>query len=145
MDPFLQRFRNQLTTAAALLARVVGVHQHHLSPGTCSLGDTEGLELSPASIQNGRVQARLGCCPIGQVGAFLLRVRLGFGRLAHLGDLQVFQDHHAKAIDQRAGGFVLKIVPLVADPSVRCCQRERRPLASMGPTLFAVLGLLQAA
>ena len=50
MGAFLERFRNQLTTAAAALAGVIGVHQHHLSPGTCSLGDTEGLEVSPASI-----------------------------------------------------------------------------------------------
>ena len=143
MCALLQGFGNQLTASAAVLAGVIGVHQHHLSPGTCSLGDTQGLELSPASIQNRHVQARLGCCPIGQVGAFPLRVRLGCGRLAHLGDLQVFKDQHAIAVDQRAGGFVLKIVPLVADPSVRCCQRKSRPLASMGPALFAVLGLLQ--
>jgi hypothetical protein len=50
MGTFLERFGNQLTASAAVLARVIGVHQHHLSPGACSLGDTEGLEGSPASI-----------------------------------------------------------------------------------------------
>jgi hypothetical protein len=106
MDPFLQRFRNQLTTAAALLARVVGVHQHHLPSGTCSLGGAEGLEMSPTSIQHGRVEASFRAGPIGQEGAYLLWVRLGFGRLAHRGDVQVFQDHHAKAIHQGTCGFV---------------------------------------
>jgi hypothetical protein len=77
MDPFLQRFRNQFTTAAALLACVVGIYHHHLPPGTCSLGGTEGLEVSPTSIQNGRVEASFRAGLVGQEVACLLWVQLG--------------------------------------------------------------------
>ena len=80
MRALLQGLGNQLTTAAATLARIVGVHHHHhLSPGACSIGDTQGLEVSPASIQNRRVQTRPGRRPVGQVLPLLLRVRLGPG------------------------------------------------------------------
>ena len=82
-----QGFGNELTTPAAVLARVIRVHHHHVTPGACSLGDTEGLELSPTSIQNGLVQARFRAGPIRHIGAFLLRVGLGCGRLGHVRDL----------------------------------------------------------
>ena len=81
MRALLQGLGNELTTPAALLARVIGVHHHHVPPGAFSLGDTEGLELSPTSIQNGLVQARFRAGPIRHIGAFLLRVRLGAGAL----------------------------------------------------------------
>ena len=98
MRALLQGLGNELTTPAAVLAGVIGVHQHHLPPGACSLGDTEGLELSPTSIQNGLYSGPPSRWPHwADRLPFVLRVGLGFGRLAHVRDLQVFKDDQAKA------------------------------------------------
>ena len=140
MRALLQRLGNELTTPAADLAGVIGVHKHHVPPGACSLGDTEALELSPTSIQNGLVQARFRAGPIRHIGAFLFWVGLGGGRLGHVRDLQVFKNHRAKAVDQGTRCLVVKVAPLVAHPSMRFCQRDRGPFAPMGTALLAVLG-----
>ncbi len=140
MRALLQRLGNQLATAAAHLAGVRGVHSHHVSTGACSLGDTEGLEVSPASISDGRVQTRLGRCPIRQIGAFLFRVRLRFRCFGHVRDLQVFQDHCSKAVHQRTRGLMVEVPPLVAHPPMGFSQRESGPFAPMGTALFAILG-----
>ena len=69
--------------------------------------------MSPASIKNGCVEASLDAGPIGQIGAFLLRVRFGFGRFAHVEDVEVFKDDQPKAIHKRTCRFVLKVLALV--------------------------------
>ena len=143
MGTFLERFRNQLTAAAAALAGVIGVHQRHVSPGTCSLGDTEALGIVPTSIKNGRVQASFRTGPVGQIGTFLFRVRLGFGCLAHLRDLQVFKNQGSKVVHQRMRGLMVEVFPLVAYPAMGFGQGNRRAFAPMRATLLVILGRLQ--
>ena len=125
------------------MAGIVGVYKQHAASGACSLGDAELLELAPASIQNSGIQARLGRCPIGQIVPLLLRVRLGFGRLAHVGDLQVFKHEQPKPVDQGACGLVVEVFPLVPHLAMRLCQRDRRAFTAVAALLFPVLGLLQ--
>src|SRR5689334_9435214 len=83
---------DEFLTATALLARVVGVHKHHLPSGAFSLGDTVGLELSPASIENRQIQASFSASPLGQIRAVLLRVRFRVRSGTHIGDPEVFKD-----------------------------------------------------
>ena len=142
MGAFLQGLGDQLATAAALLTRIVGVRQHDVPPGACSLGGTEGLELSPASVKNRCVEASLGAGSIGQIHVCPLRVSLGFGYFAHVGDLQVFKDHHAKTVDQCPGCFVLEVPPLIAH---RLCAwpGRARPASVDGSHAFCGPWLLQ--
>ncbi|HEX6778163.1 MAG TPA: hypothetical protein VF099_08175, partial [Ktedonobacterales bacterium] len=85
MPALRQVFLHDGPTVAASLARQAGVHKHDLSPGTRSLGNTEGLELAPASIKDRGIQTSFGAGSIGQIRAALVRVRFGGRRGAHVG------------------------------------------------------------
>ena len=60
-----QVFRDEPTTPAAQLTRVVGVDQHYAPTSPHSLIGAELLELTPASIQDRLIQASFCAGPIG--------------------------------------------------------------------------------
>jgi hypothetical protein len=116
MPAFVQVFGYQLTTIAAHLAGIVGIHKHHLPSGAFSLGDTERLELSPPSIENGFVEASLSARPIRQIGALFVWIGFGFGRFAHIENVEVFENEQTEAIHERTSCFVLKVLPQLSEP-----------------------------
>src|SRR5579871_723602 len=133
---------DQLLAPAAKLACVIGVNKRYLSSGACSLGDTEGLELSPASIQNRQIQTSFGAGSIGQICAIVVWVGFGVRRLTHVGDIHFFKDERAKAIHQSTRCLVLKVRTLIADLAVSFCQGNGYTFVATRAFLLVVFGLL---
>ena len=87
------------------------------------------------------IQARLRRCAIGQIRAFLVWVRLGFGCSAHVENLQVFKDQRTKAIHQSTHRFVVEVLALIAHLAMGFCQGKSSAFPPLRITLAPVLDL----
>ena len=121
MPPLAEFFLDDGPTLAASLARHPGVHKLYYASGTRSLGNTEGLELSPASIKDRLIQTSFGAGSIRKVCAFVVRVGFRVWGSAHIENLQIFKDERTKAIHQGTRRFVLQVFALIPHLAMRFC------------------------
>jgi hypothetical protein len=125
------------TAGVAGDAGVAGVHAHHSPPGALSLGGEDAGELCPARVEDAAVQAALG----GDVGSRLLDRAAGRG--GHAAHPQGLKRQRVAGVDQRPGGLVVEVPPLLADLAPLPGELAADALVVPGARPSALLAALQ--
>src|SRR5258708_36848429 len=125
MPAFLQIFGNHHPTLATALAGIPGVHFENASAGTLSLALADPHKLPPSRVANAFIQARFTTGSIGQILPGLC-VLFCFWPPAQVGGLEIFKAEESIPLDQLTCFFVVEIVPLIANMSMKLTDLSAR-------------------